>query len=375
MRTVPTPSCFHQVPFLEAIFVPEPGGEPLFLHGYNRVIGPARLRQVRTRGTCTAHALPRHCTGITPALHRHGICTARACTNTAPWRQVRVDPGTCTVPAMFASLIDSCYAPYAPQHIATAPFGPEDVPNQWTHRTAAQLDAMGRTLGSNFRGRFANYDGGGYVADLPSNLTAARLAVEQLEQRGFVDRATRAIFVDLAAFNANVGMFYSARIVFEFLPSGGIVSSAVLRVLKPLLYEDTADFVRLVFELLLVLLLAGFLVTEARQINRVYRETGGLGLYFGVWWNVLDWCNALLLVAAVVLRLYLVVHTLEMLELIGEIEPEQYVNLQPLMFQLQQVHNIGSVNCLLLFVKAFQYLALVPQVKQTHAYVRAQARP
>jgi len=89
------------------------------------------------------------------------------------------------------------------------------------------------------------------VVDLPSNRTAALLAIEQLEQQGFVDRATRAVlvdlsnhspnpnpnpspspnphpdqvFVDLSAFNANVGMFYSARILFEFLPSGGIVHS------------------------------------------------------------------------------------------------------------------------------------------------------
>ena len=129
----------------------------------------------------------------------------------------------------------------------SAPFGPEAEPIKWTHRTMAQLD------GSRHRGSFAQYDGGGHVVDLPSNRTAALLAIEQLEQQGFVDRATRAVlvdrsnpnpnpnpsphphpnpspnphadqvFVDLSAFNANVGMFYSARILFEFLPSGGIV--------------------------------------------------------------------------------------------------------------------------------------------------------
>ena len=40
-----------------------------------------------------------------------------------------------------------------------------------------QLDA------SSHRGHFASYDGGGYVVDLPSNHTAALLAVEQLEQQ------------------------------------------------------------------------------------------------------------------------------------------------------------------------------------------------
>ena len=28
-------------------------------------------------------------------------------------------------------MIDSCFAPYAFKHIATAPFGPKEVPNNW----------------------------------------------------------------------------------------------------------------------------------------------------------------------------------------------------------------------------------------------------
>ena len=96
----------------------------------------------------------------------------------------------------------------------------------------------------------------------------------------------------------------------------------------------------------------------------------------------------MLLGITVVLRLYLISHSLEMLELIGTMQPEQYINLQPLMFQLQQVHNrsavscspvattpmprclspqvqnLSAVSCLMLFIKAFQYLALVPQAQE-----------
>ena len=124
-------------------------------------------------------------------------------------------------------MIDSCFAPYAFKHVATAPFGPEEAPNQWTHSTMAQLDA------SSHRGHFARYDGGGYVVDLPSNHTAALLAVEQLEQQGFVDRATRVIFVDLSAFNANVGMFYSARPQGQSAPPPlGSAAARLLRLLR-----------------------------------------------------------------------------------------------------------------------------------------------
>ena len=58
-------------PFLERIFTPELGAPPRYLQGYNKIIGPVRLRQLRMK------------------------------------------PDTCTVPAMFKMLIDECYAPYS----------------------------------------------------------------------------------------------------------------------------------------------------------------------------------------------------------------------------------------------------------------------
>jgi len=299
-------------PFLEAIFTPETGGDPLFLHGYNRLIGPVRLRQVR------------------------------------------VMADSCDVPAMFATLIDRCYAPYAATLHDDQPFGPPD--RKWLHQTMAQLD------GDTHNGEYAQYGGGGFVVDLPSNATAAALALEQLEQDGFVDRATRAVFVDLSAYNANVGMFYSARILFEFLPSGGVMPSPTLRVLRPLLYTTTIDFVRAFFEVIFVLYVLVFIVQESREIRRASDREGGMRAYFGDKWNLLDWCNILLFLVVIALRLYVFAHTNEMLTLIAGMEPDDYINLQPLMFQLQQVQNLSAVNCFILFVKVFKYVAVIPQM-------------
>ena len=51
----------------------------------------------------------------------------------------------------------------------------------------AQLD------GSRHRGHFAQYDGGGYVLDLPRNRTAALLALETLEQQARISPASPCI--------------------------------------------------------------------------------------------------------------------------------------------------------------------------------------
>ena len=76
----------------------------------------------------------------------------------------------------------------------------------------------------------------------------------------------------------------------------------MLRVLKPLVYEQAEDFVRLCFEVVLVLLLGTWIAVEGKALYRAHRREGGrsLGAYFGDGWRALDWCNALLFVIALV---------------------------------------------------------------------------
>ena len=116
-------------------------------------------------------------------------------------RQLRVRPKTCDVPAMFRGTVDECFAPYSIFPNDEAPFGPPGHPLKWQYSTSSTLSGM---LSS---GRFATYYGGGYVTDLPSNATRAREAVIELKEGGWIDRATRAVFVDMSCFNANTESF------------------------------------------------------------------------------------------------------------------------------------------------------------------------
>ena len=101
------------------------------------------------------------------------------------------------IPAMFAASIDECYAPYAKSLEDDAPFGPVSDPARWAHRTSAEL------RGASAMGMFADYSGGGYVVDLPINATRSSEIVASLAADDWINRATRAVFVDIAAYNAN----------------------------------------------------------------------------------------------------------------------------------------------------------------------------
>ncbi len=74
-------------------------------------------------------------------------------------------------------------------------------------------------------GVYTEYLGGGYVYkmggdsnDLISNFTF-------LEENNWIDRRTRAVFIEFGLFNPNINMFVYGYLLFEFLPTGSIVKS------------------------------------------------------------------------------------------------------------------------------------------------------
>ena len=301
-------------PFLDRIHGAELGSPPRFLHGYNRIIGPVRLRQLRMK------------------------------------------KGTCTIPPMFRSVIEECYAPYFLLSQDTEPYGPPEEPELWTYSRSGSLHGM---IAS---GRFATYSGGGYVIDIPTNETLARATMTGLKRNGWIDRATRAVFVDLSCYNANTETFISVRILFEFLPTGGILPYPILRVLHPLTYTSFNDIIRACFEGIFVLYTLFYVVQEGREVRHA-RKAKTLGKYLSQKWNILDWIVALLSLSVILLRIYTFNHIQVVRRQIENMESEnEYVNLQPLMFQLQQVQNLNAINALLLFLKVFKYLALAPQM-------------
>jgi len=275
------------------------------------------------------------------------------------------------VPEMFATLIDGCWGPYTLGLHDDEPFGPAYEPTRWRHSDVDDTDDF---LAN---GRFATYSGGGHVVDLPLEIGAAREAAAALQQHGWVDRATRAVFIDFSCFNANSGMLFSVRLLFEFLPSGGIMPMPTLRVLKPLLYVEPMDFARAVFEVAFILYVLQFIVQEGREVLTSRRE-GKLKEYWSDTWNILDWINVTLFIAVIALRIYTLEHTCAegrasdvahgprlhsvshahtapsrsppappphdcryrvLAQIDGMGSSDEYINLQPLMWQLQQVQK------------------------------------
>jgi hypothetical protein len=85
--------------------------------------------------------------------------------------------------------------------------------------------SLGSGIQSEYQGRLAGYDMGGYYTDTRAVRDSVAAALDDLKVVDWIDLQTRAIFVDFAVYYPSAKGFVSVRFAFEFSPSGGIFNS------------------------------------------------------------------------------------------------------------------------------------------------------
>lgn len=79
---------------------------------------------------------------------------------------------------------------------------------------------------NSYAGMFASYLSGGYVYRMMGDLQTVQNSLTSLQQMGWIDKKTRAVFFDFTLYNPNINLFSYCSLVFELLPSGGIIPTA-----------------------------------------------------------------------------------------------------------------------------------------------------
>ncbi|VVC36763.1 Polycystic kidney disease type 2 protein,Polycystin cation channel, PKD1/PKD2 [Cinara cedri] len=200
-------------------------------------------------------------------------------------RQVRVQEGHCKIRNQFKGLFQECYVPYEIKYEDKASFGPKKG-TQWTYSD----DSV--TQGVFYEGEIAYYGAGGYYFDFPKDKSEARKFIKDLEYNTWLNRGTRAVFVDFAIYNCNINVVCVAKLVFEFPASGGIVPSSSFRTVKLYRYAVADSLLDLFMMLAVVAFLVYFTVEELNEMAYFRLD------YFTVFWNIIDfsivvlgWCS------------------------------------------------------------------------------------
>ncbi len=204
--------------------------ERSFLRGYLRIVGGARIWQVRVTNTS---------------------CTVLQ-TLDSVYRKKFGRPG------------NACYGPVLPgRNSDTAPFGPPQDPARYKYSKQVGSEISGL----NGWGE-ASYGVGGYAVYLPSDRENGLRIINTLIADRFFDKEMRALAIDVNFFNADTNLLTVSRFLIELLPTGLFLTSYRMYSFKLFLYVTTADLARLGGEILVAFGCLYYLFVEVHQLVR-----------------------------------------------------------------------------------------------------------
>jgi polycystin 2 len=275
-------------------------------------------------------------------------------------RQLKVRNDSCTVHDDFKEQIKACYDSYGEAIEEKNPFGKMNG-SAWTYQTEEELD------GSGHWGQLATYAGSGYVQDLDTTKAASLAIINDLKNNLWLDRGTRAVFVDFSVYNANINLFCVVRLLVEFPATGGAIPSWTFRTVKLLRYVNAMDYFVMACEMIFMLFIIYYMVEEGIEIKK-----HKLSYFKGVW-NCMDifiivvaWCCA-------AFSLYRLMSVSSLLETLLE-NPNKYPDFEFLSYCEVMYSSTVAIMVFFAWVKVFKYISFNKTMTQLSSTLAACAK-
>ncbi|KAM6972276.1 polycystin-2 isoform 2-T2 [Aplochiton taeniatus] len=257
-------------------------------------------------------------------------------------RQVKVHNESCFVHRDLRNKVRDCYNMYTASNEDTAPFGLQKE-TAWTYHTESSLN------GSSQWGRVSTYGGGGYYQDLSRSREETAGLLRSLKDHLWLDRGTRAIFVDFSVYNGNINLFCIARLLVELPATGGALTSWQFQTVRLIRYISAWDYFVVVCEVAFCLFIVYYIVEEVLEIH-IHRLR-----YFKNPWNCLDVLIVGLSVVAIIMNItrtsMVSRHLKEQLE-----NHNAHPSLIPLAQLQVQFNYVAAVIVFFSWVKLFKFI-------------------
>ncbi|XP_076459182.1 polycystin-1-like [Babylonia areolata] len=245
----------------------------------------------------------------------------------AVMRQLRVQPNLCEMDERMMAVIRECNIGY---DITDQEEGAFDI--GWKPRTEnstvndtaewysyTDSDTLN---GYPYWGMLSVYSGGGYVVPLKGDRTTLIELMKRLEQEKWIDRYTRAVFVEFTTYNAQVNLFGIATILAEFHQTGGVVQSYRFEPAMLLPYMTSAMLFQLVCEGVYCCFIIFFIV---RLIRTFIKEKLA---FFKGFWNLVEMGIIAMSLGAIVIYFYRLFETNKLTSRFKETNGLDYIKFQ-----------------------------------------------
>ena len=152
----------------------------------------------------------------------------------------------------------------------------------WTYQSSIESKSFP------YWGQISLYGGGGYIKVLGSDAKEARSSLDDLEQNGWIDRATRAVINEFTLLNPCTNLFSVVNLIIEIPPSGGLMITEDIHTMRLYYYSGNRALFRFLLEALVLGIVIYFLVLTTKDFLNSGRK------YLNDAWNFLEVGNIVL---------------------------------------------------------------------------------
>ncbi|KAG9480410.1 hypothetical protein GDO78_012075 [Eleutherodactylus coqui] len=251
-------------------------------------------------------------------------------------RQLKVKNGSCAIPEDLKDEITECYDMYSARNEDTAPFGLRNG-TAWTYTGERDLN------GSSQWGLISTYSGAGYYLDLSRNREETAAQIGALKNNLWLDRGTRAVFIDFTVYNANINLFCIIRLLVESPATGGLVTSWQFQTVKLIHYVSSFDYFLAACEIVFCIFILYYIVEEFLEIRNHRLH------YFHSLWNCLDIVIVLLSVVTMGINLYKMSIEKPLSKLL--VDMSLFHNFEALAYWQNQFNNVAAITVFFAWVK------------------------
>ncbi|ELU06540.1 hypothetical protein CAPTEDRAFT_185815 [Capitella teleta] len=244
----------------------------------------------------------------------------------ATLRQLRTKPDLCKPLDEMSIVTPTCNKPYSIFNEETGDYGIGWSPLQtnatynnsapeFIYRTSSEMDSYP------FWAYHGFYSGGGYVVELTGEESDMHAKIDELIKNQWIDRHTRAIFLEFTTYNPMVNLFGICNFVAEFIVTGGIDTYYRVDPVNLLGFFSSAMLFQLVCQIIYLVFIIVFIVKEARKLSK-----SGFKVYVKEAWNWVEVCIIGLSLGGTVIYFYRYVMAKRLTELFAESGGNAYMN-------------------------------------------------
>uniref|UniRef100_A0A8C5SYB1 Polycystin 1 like 2/pseudo n=1 Tax=Laticauda laticaudata TaxID=8630 RepID=A0A8C5SYB1_LATLA len=202
-------------------------------------------------------------------------------------RQVRVKGNSCPIDPSLDRTVRECHAAYSFDTEDMGDYGVNwngsFLDNSSEFYSAWQYQSQARLRGHPIWGKLAVYRGGGYIVHLGMDSTNASRILQYLFNNTWLDSFTRAVFVEFTVYNANVNLFCIVSLMFETNALGKtFFPRAELQSIRLYPYTDGLHIFVVAAEIIYFLFVIYYMVEQGKILRALKWN------YFHSKWNLLE---------------------------------------------------------------------------------------